>query len=282
VTDIALSNSLTDLAARIKAEHEAIKVSLRESVQHAFAAGELLIEAKKQLNKHGQWLPWLREHCTISERTAQLYMRCAKSRAEIEKSARGIADLTLTEAAAMLMMSSNVKKLLEFVKKTEHITDPEEFMQVCLDSGVGVLGTIDYESGHTVEERREWDVFILFLVRKFGWLADCADSHVCWLKRRSYKSASEWMGEEGDRDRARTGLSKGGFTPEPSDQAKQWWKEFLAETKNLTRAEIHEAIGEADPNPKTKELRAQHRAIAREAVEKQRQRGAKAQRALRI
>jgi hypothetical protein len=151
-SDIALSNSLTDLAARIKAEHEAIKVSLRESVQHAFAAGELLIEAKKQL-KHGQWLPWLRDRCTISERTAQLYMRCAKSRAEIEKSAMGVADLTLTEAAAMLMMSSNVKKLFEYIKKVEHLSDPEEIMQVALDSGVATFaGTIDYESSHTVEE----------------------------------------------------------------------------------------------------------------------------------
>jgi len=53
MTDIERSNSLTDLAHRIKAEHEAIKASLRESVQHAFAAGQLLIEAKEQL-KHGQ------------------------------------------------------------------------------------------------------------------------------------------------------------------------------------------------------------------------------------
>ena len=45
-------------------------------MRHAIEAGALLLEAKEQL-KHGQWLPWLKDHCTISERTAQLYMRTA-------------------------------------------------------------------------------------------------------------------------------------------------------------------------------------------------------------
>ena len=53
------SNSLADLAARIRAEHEATAVALRLSVMHAMAAGELLIEAKAQLGRHGAWLPWL-------------------------------------------------------------------------------------------------------------------------------------------------------------------------------------------------------------------------------
>jgi hypothetical protein len=66
---VAGDNSLPDLAARIKAEHEAVSTALKESVRHAIAAGELLIEAKDRL-KHGEWLPWLKDHCTISERTA--------------------------------------------------------------------------------------------------------------------------------------------------------------------------------------------------------------------
>jgi hypothetical protein len=81
--DIKTSNSLIDLAARIKTEHQAVATALKQSVKHAIAAGELLIEAKDQV-PHGRWLPWLRDHCTISERTAQLYMRVAKNRADIE------------------------------------------------------------------------------------------------------------------------------------------------------------------------------------------------------
>jgi Protein of unknown function (DUF3102) len=85
--DLALlagDNSLPDLAARIRVEHEAVSAALKESVRHAIAAGELLIEAKGRLS-HGQWLPWLQDHCTISERTAQLYMRVAKNRAEMTR-----------------------------------------------------------------------------------------------------------------------------------------------------------------------------------------------------
>ena len=47
------SNSLPDLAARIRNEHEAVSSALKDRVRHAIAAGELLIEAKAQL-KHGQ------------------------------------------------------------------------------------------------------------------------------------------------------------------------------------------------------------------------------------
>src|ERR1700732_2297567 len=95
--DLTLSNSLADLAARINAEHEAAGGALKRSLQHAIAAGELLLEAKDQL-KHGQWLPWLKEHCQISERTVRLYMRVAKNKAQIGN----VADLTVRGAVALL------------------------------------------------------------------------------------------------------------------------------------------------------------------------------------
>src|SRR6266446_10095590 len=95
--DLSRSNLLADLAARIRTEHEATSASLQRGVQHAMTAGDLLLEAKAQV-PHGQWLPWLSEHCAISERTAQLYMRVAKNRAAIEAKAQRVADLTLNEA----------------------------------------------------------------------------------------------------------------------------------------------------------------------------------------
>src|SRR4029077_15336972 len=95
--DIARSNSLVDLAAKVKAEHTAVDAALKESVAHAIKAGELLIEAKALL-KHGQWLPWLAEHCSISDRSAQLYMRIAKNREMVEAQIRnGAADLSLNQ-----------------------------------------------------------------------------------------------------------------------------------------------------------------------------------------
>jgi hypothetical protein len=98
--DLTLSNSLVDLAARIRAEHEAAGGALKRSLQHAMAAGELLLEAKVQL-KHGQWLPWL-ESCGISERTAQRYIRLVHNRETIEAKSDNMSDLSVSGALAMI------------------------------------------------------------------------------------------------------------------------------------------------------------------------------------
>jgi len=95
------SNSLVDLAERIKVEHAAYVAAVKKSAEHAMAAGDALIEAKAQL-KHGAWLPWLKGHCEISERTAQVYMRLARNRSEIETNPQRAADLSLRAAEAWL------------------------------------------------------------------------------------------------------------------------------------------------------------------------------------
>jgi hypothetical protein len=112
--NLAVSNSLVDLAARIRIEHEATASALKSSVEHAMAAGELLIEAKSQL-KHGQWLPWLAEHCVIPERTAHLYMRLARNRPEIEISATPVADMSIRGAVALLTVPRRGKAEDKFV-----------------------------------------------------------------------------------------------------------------------------------------------------------------------
>ena len=93
----ALSNSLTELAARIRGEHEATAAAMKRSVAHAIAAGELLIEAKSLL-QHGQWSPWLCDHCAMPERTARLYMRLATNREKIGN----VADLSMRGAIALI------------------------------------------------------------------------------------------------------------------------------------------------------------------------------------
>ena len=91
------SNSLPDLAARIRAEHEAASDAVKRSLQHAIEAGRLLNEAKS-LCGHGQWLPWLEEHCRIAGRTARLYMQLARRESEIGN----VANLSVREAVAKL------------------------------------------------------------------------------------------------------------------------------------------------------------------------------------
>jgi hypothetical protein len=74
-----------DLAAQINEAHKLAREHAESAIEHAFRAGELLIESKSKL-AHGKWLPWMRENVKFSERTAQSYMRLASSQHSILKS----------------------------------------------------------------------------------------------------------------------------------------------------------------------------------------------------
>jgi hypothetical protein len=97
------SSPLADLAARINAEHEAVIHAIGRGLDHAINCGRLLIEAKAQL-EHGQWLPWLRDHCPASlpERTASHYMRLARGASELEAKSATVADLSVRDALRLL------------------------------------------------------------------------------------------------------------------------------------------------------------------------------------
>jgi hypothetical protein len=129
------SKSLADLAVRIKLEHAAYGDATRKGVEHAMAAGDLLLEAKAQLKAqlgHGQWLPWLTERCELSVRSAQLYMRLARNRSEIEGKYATVAHLTLQAAASSLLAPSDGG---DGAEKNEWYT-PKEW----IDSARAVMG----------------------------------------------------------------------------------------------------------------------------------------------
>jgi Protein of unknown function (DUF3102) len=239
-------NSLPDLAARIKAEHEAATASLRDSVRHAIAAGELLIEAKARL-KHGQWLPWLRDHCSISERTAQLYMRVGKNRDQIEGQMRnGVADLSLNEAAALLMLSSDVRKLMDFAKGAEGLSG-EAFVDFCIANNVAVYYDPNYDpfAGRSEAEKLEWLIFSLFLsydgeAYRPGYAPEDAWHHVEYLLQRPFQNVDEWLGPEGDKWRR---VWSGGHRP--TDEFKSGWAAFRDAHRDAKLAEIeaeHKAL----------------------------------------
>lgn len=71
------SNRLAVLAAEVRTAHEGVLDAAKTAAERAIDAGRALIEAKSLL-KYGQWLPWLKEHCALSDRTAQLYMQIAR------------------------------------------------------------------------------------------------------------------------------------------------------------------------------------------------------------
>jgi hypothetical protein len=112
-----LSNSLSDLAARIRAAHQAVG----DAMKHAIAAGELLIEAKEQV-AHGEWLPWLEKHCELSGRTAQAYMRLARELGKMDPAkAQRVADLSVREAVKQI--AHDVRKVVQRPEMTDRVLE---------------------------------------------------------------------------------------------------------------------------------------------------------------
>ncbi len=71
------------LAGRINDAHRACVGAMNGALGHALAAGDLLAQAKA-LVAHGEWGAWVAENFEGSKRTAEIYMRLASRRAELE------------------------------------------------------------------------------------------------------------------------------------------------------------------------------------------------------
>lgn len=109
------SNRLPVLAASINAEHDECLAAMRQSLSHALAAGDMLVEAKS-LVAHGEWLPWLADNCAIPKRTAQLYMRLAKHRELIEEKSADVALLTIQAAVELIDRKPTLAERLDDIE----------------------------------------------------------------------------------------------------------------------------------------------------------------------
>ncbi len=122
---------LTALADEINREHDLAERAAHTAVSHALKAGGLLIQAKAAC-QHGEWLPWLREHCRVSERTAQAYMRLAKELPKLDDSkAQRVADLSLREALSLLTHSEYGGHELHDAAKLFPAMNEREFGGLC-------------------------------------------------------------------------------------------------------------------------------------------------------
>jgi len=91
------ADALGELAARVKSLHADVVAAGKNVVRKAIEAGVALIDAKRQVG-HGNWLRWLRDNCELSERTAEVYMECARNRQKLEAIIAGAANMTLAQA----------------------------------------------------------------------------------------------------------------------------------------------------------------------------------------
>jgi hypothetical protein len=102
--------TLDALAAEINAAHTEAQAFSSQAVERAHDAGIRLNQAKAQC-QHGDWLPWLAEHCpAVSERTARAYMQLARDWKALETKTAVTADLTLDAALKLLSAPKAVKK----------------------------------------------------------------------------------------------------------------------------------------------------------------------------
>ena len=96
--EISIANTV-HLADRINQHHTAAVKHAESALEHARAAGELLLEAKDGC-KHGEWLDWIAANFAGSEKTAHNYMRVARRWQQIMATAKPqrVTDLSLREA----------------------------------------------------------------------------------------------------------------------------------------------------------------------------------------
>jgi hypothetical protein len=166
-------------------------------------------------------------------------MRVAKNRTEIEGPIRnGVADLSLNETAALLMLSSDVRELLNFAKRAEGPSG-EALVNFCIANDVGVIQTPGYNpfAGRSEAEQLEWMVFTLFVscdraAGRGGMDPEHAWPHVEYLLQRPFQNVAEWLGEAGDGWRRACG-----FNPFP-EGVKQAWTVFRDAHAHATPADL--------------------------------------------
>src|SRR5581483_7901966 len=98
--------ALSDLAERILTEHQSVVDATVSALDHALAAGKLLLEAKDVVG-HGNFGRWLatnfqRDGRRLSARTARAYMQVAKRWPELQAKRQRIADLSFRNTLQLL------------------------------------------------------------------------------------------------------------------------------------------------------------------------------------
>jgi hypothetical protein len=82
-----------DFADQIKVENSGAEETITRAIEHMMTAGDLLLKAEPEL------MPWLKQHCEISDEAIRLYVFMAQHRSKLEEKTTG---LTIREAIGFL------------------------------------------------------------------------------------------------------------------------------------------------------------------------------------
>jgi len=104
--EIVKTDDRKELVEIIRTSHQAVRNAAHNILREAITAGEALLKLKTSVG-HGEWGHYLRRHCELGERTAQIYMRLAEHRAELEANPQRAADLSLRGALKFIGKEPN-------------------------------------------------------------------------------------------------------------------------------------------------------------------------------
>ncbi len=93
--------TLQQLGERANQGHDRAVASAHLAVEHALAAGQALLAAKKHCQP-GMWCAWLADNFRGSKRTAQSYMRLAFHLPQIKYDAHGRAQASFDQLRCMM------------------------------------------------------------------------------------------------------------------------------------------------------------------------------------
>jgi len=142
--------NLDKLIKDIVKEHEQVGLSMKKSLNHAKKAGELLTQAKVEIDKsESKWSFWVKNKCGITDRMAANYIRIHKKWEKIEEKTAedgfDMADLTIRGALSLLKSRSRVGKqkpvltyprLAILMEQYEIEGEPEKLVEMLKQVGV--------------------------------------------------------------------------------------------------------------------------------------------------
>jgi hypothetical protein len=142
-----LPDTLDDLAAVARAEHDAFERDARSAIAHAIRAGEALTAAKAKV-AHGEWLPWLEANFPATRRTASNYMALAangKRVAHLDTVRAGLAELTSPREAEPLEPETAAQLMARIDAESDAFG--ENVAALSADEHIGRAAALIYQGG---------------------------------------------------------------------------------------------------------------------------------------
>jgi hypothetical protein len=100
---ITTQSDLDEIAADVRNKIELARMAWSNAVRHAMNAGDLLIAVQPKVSARGvPWKKWLKEYCSVAVSTAELYMRLARHRDQIETELQAKGQLSLRGARQLI------------------------------------------------------------------------------------------------------------------------------------------------------------------------------------